>query len=137
MFTVVVVRTIKHDTSDTMHYEYKFRVEVRETANDFINLFARLVVLYGKDSGKTYASMMDVDEKGFNAALMALTGVGVNEWTDALATAVAETLLRETSLPIKKIAHAAGWSGRGAQSSFSRWFSKRYKCAPSKWRWRE
>lgn len=135
VFTVAVERTVKHDTREKMHYEYTFRVEARATQNDFIDHFARLVARHGKCPGKTYAAMMDIDESGFKAALTAITGAGIREWTDAMAAAVAETLLRETSLPVGDIARAAGFIGRGGRGTFSRWFRERYKCTPLDWRW--
>jgi AraC-like DNA-binding protein len=134
-FTVAVERTVRHDSRERMHYEYAFRVEARATTNDFVDHFARLVAAHGRLSGKACARMMGIDETGFKAALAALTGAGVREWADTFAATVAETLLRETSLPLGDIARATGFTGRGGRGSFSRWFRDRYKCTPREWRW--
>ncbi|MDR2937115.1 MAG: hypothetical protein LBU80_07240 [Rikenellaceae bacterium] len=89
-----------------MHYEYTFRIEARATTNDFIDLFARLAPPTA--SCPAYTRMMGIDEHGFKAALAALTGAGIREWTDVFAAAVSEALLRETPLPLGDIARAAG-----------------------------
>ena len=107
VFTVAVERAVKHDSRDKMHYEYAFRIEARPTQNDFIDHFARLLAAHGKAPGVSYARMMGIDETLFKAALTAITGAGIREWTGTFAAVVAKTLLRETSLPVGRIASAA------------------------------
>jgi AraC-like DNA-binding protein len=131
VFAVVVERTVKQDRGNKLHYEYGYRVEVRQTANDFIDLFARLVVRHGKRPAKTYARLLGTDEALLKATLRLLSGTDVRGWTDALARAVAETLLRETYLPVGRIAAAVGWS----VGIFSHWFRRQYKRAPLDWRY--
>jgi AraC-like DNA-binding protein len=128
---------VKHDTRYKMHYEYTFTVETRPTRNDFIDLFATLVAAHGKRTAAFYAHIIGTDEWLLKATLKTLSGAGIREWTDALAAAVAETLLRETSLPVGEIAAAAGWgAAKGGRGIFTRWFTRRYKCSPLDWRWR-
>jgi transcriptional regulator GlxA family with amidase domain len=135
MFKVVVERIIIHDTPMRMHYEYKYVVETRQTQNDFVNMFVALVVRHGKCPASVYAKLMGLEQRGMMTTLITLTGVGINEWTDAFAAAISETLLRETKLPVGKIAVAAGWDLKAnGLSILSRWFINRYGCSPLKWR---
>lgn len=135
VFTVTVERTVKHDTREKMHYEYAFTVKVCKTQNDFINLFAELLVRHGRHPASFYAELMSVNERGLMTTLQTLTGVGIREWVDAFAAKVSETLLSETTLSIGEIAIAAGWSSQvNGLSCFSRWFEKCYNCSPFKWR---
>ena len=135
MFSVAVNRSLEYCKNEMMKYEYTFTIDVKPTQNDFINMFAGLVARHGKCSSLEYAKMMGIDETYFNYALIALTGVGIREWTDAMTAAVAETLLRETSLPVYRIAESVGLSTeRSKTGMFCRWFVKRYKCTPRQWK---
>jgi AraC-like DNA-binding protein len=110
-------------------------VTARPTRNDFIDRFAALVIAHGKRPAKTYARLLGTEVWLLKATLKALSGVGIRDWTNALAAAVAETLLRETSLPMGRIAAAAGWPSPNGGTIFSRWFAQRYRCTPLEWRY--
>lgn len=134
MFTVTVGRSLKQDTSETFSYEYSFKVEAGHSENDFINLFVKLVVAHGKRSAATYAAMMGVSELQLTTTLLTLSGVGILEWTDTYAGAIAEKLLLETKWQVKRVAKEAGFSSQGV---FGKFFYRRYGYSPSKWRWRK
>jgi AraC-like DNA-binding protein len=133
MFKVTVTRTVVHDTRTKMHYEFAYTVEASLTQNDFIDLFASLVIAHGKMPAKSYAAMMGVGVRPLETTLATLSGAGFPEWTDAFVRAVAEALLRETDWQVGRIARAAGF---GRVSIFSRWFRSKYKCTPLDWRWK-
>ncbi|MDR2911068.1 MAG: helix-turn-helix domain-containing protein [Bacteroidales bacterium] len=132
MFKVTVERTVKHDSRTKMHYEFAYTVEASPTENDFINLFASLVIAHGKCPATTYAAMLGVGVRPLETTLATLTGAGFLEWTDAFVCAVAEPLLRETDWQVGRIAQAAGF---GRVGIFSRWFRSKYKCTPLDWRY--
>ncbi len=131
-FSVSVERTIVHDSSNNMHYEYSYTVTVVPTGCDFLDHFAAMVTRHGNCPTKHYAAMLGLTEKQLTTTLMALSGAGIVDWTDAFASAVAEALLSGTNWQVKRIAEAALMSSPRA---FNYFFRRRYKCTPQEWRW--
>ncbi|MDR2967995.1 MAG: hypothetical protein LBV32_00135, partial [Tannerellaceae bacterium] len=113
MFAVTVEREVKHDTPLKMHYEFSFRVEAKHSENDFINLFAALVVAHGRHRAEAYAAMMGVDHLQLTTTLTTLSGAGIQEWTDVFMGMVAEALLRETDWQVARIAKEARFTSAG------------------------
>ncbi|MDR2968404.1 MAG: AraC family transcriptional regulator [Tannerellaceae bacterium] len=133
MFIVSVERRVKQDMKSCTFYELTYKVELRPTGNDFINLFAALIRSHSRRPASAYAAMMGVEVRQLEAALMALTGVGFLGWMDAFSGAVAEGLLHGTDWKTKQIAKAVGFS---SDSVFCRWFRKKYKCLPRELQWK-
>ncbi len=133
VFTARVERVVVHDSRTKMHYEYTLRVEATPTGCEFLDLFARHVMLIGKAPAEVFAARLGVGELQLTTTLATLSGAGIREWTDTFAAAVVERLLAETDWKIGRVAEAAHFT---SLTTFSRWFGRRYKCAPHVWRWR-
>lgn len=132
MFRVAVGRSVKHDSSEKMHYEYTHTVEVVPSECRFLNLFAALVARHGNRSSAFYAAAMGVGERQLQITLQTLSGAGIHDWTDAHGSTVAETLLRDTNWEIERIGRATHFL---SAVTFSRFFSRTHGCSPMKWRW--
>jgi AraC-like DNA-binding protein len=131
-FRVAVERGVVHDSSERMHYQDTYTVEVVPTGCDFLDHLAALVVGHGNRSAKTYAAMLGTTERHLNATLATLSGAGLLDWTDEFAGAVGEALLGGTNWQVARVARAALMSSPRA---FNYFFRRRYKCTPQQWRW--
>lgn len=133
MFVLSVERTVKHRTRHEMRYEYSFTVDVKPCKNDFVAHFAGLVCRLGRRDDSAFAAQMGVDGAALSKVLKMLTGADVKEWCDVFSCTVGEALLRETDWSIERVAKAAGFS---SLNLFCRFWTRKYKCPPRKWRWK-
>ncbi|MDR2937934.1 MAG: AraC family transcriptional regulator [Prevotellaceae bacterium] len=133
LFEVKVSRTLVPDDGLRVHYEFSYTVQPRPTPNEFVNRFAELVCRYGKCSAGTYAAQLGVTERQLKAALPAISGFGIQRWTDAYCLAIGEALLRETNWPTRQVAKATRLA---STSSFCHFFRKMTGESPFYWRLR-
>jgi AraC-like DNA-binding protein len=110
----------------------KFESGNRATGNDFINLFADLIRRHGNRPALFYARLMGVEPNLFNAAIMALSGIGAKEWINRYMDMVCCEVLEKTNWPLTKVAKVLQFS---SLSNFGQFFRHMHRCSPYEWRY--
>ncbi len=105
-------------------------VENKPSGADYIDIFARLILKYGKRPAPEYAEMMNADRRHFDGAIRCLTGISAHEWVIEYLRLIACDLLEHTSLTFKEIGRMLNMS----QSSFSQFFQAYQKMQPWEYR---
>lgn len=101
--------------------------------NDFIDLFAGLIKRLRYVPLSVYATRMGISEAYLSPAIVAVTGLSPKAWIAEFTGRAACELLSETQMPINKISKQLGFLN---VETFSHFFSRKYKIAPSTWRLR-
>jgi AraC-like DNA-binding protein len=74
---------------------------------------------------------MGVEPNLFNAAIMALSGIGAKEWINRyMGMVCCEVLEKKGNWPLTKVAKVLQFS---SISCFGQFFRRRYKCSPYEW----
>lgn len=114
--------------------EVKRRIElVRENSiseNNYMNMFADMVRVYGKRDAKDYARMLGVNYRHFDGAIRCMSGMSAHNWINRYLCLMACDLVEQTDFTFKTIGQIMGFS----QSSFSQFFRSQQKMQPWEYR---
>lgn len=100
------------------------------TGNNYIDLFAEQVRIYGKQSLKSYAHLMDAEIRSFDGAIRCLTGMTTHDWVCGYVNLVVCDLLAHTNWELKEIGRLIGLSS----SSFTQYFRTQKNMQPWEYR---
>lgn len=113
--------------------EHKLMNFVREnhlTGNSYMDLFAGLILKYGKRPAPQYARMLGADPRQFDGAIRCMSGISAHDWINEYLRLAACDLLEHTSLTFKEIGRMLNLS----QSSFSQFFQAYQHMQPYQYR---
>jgi|GEM_PF-861143 len=133
-FTPITPAQLYNGLIDNPGKEIKARSAlVREnkvSENNYMNMFANMVLIYGKRDAKDYARMLGVNVKHFDGAIRCMSGMTAHHWINKYLCLVACDLIEHTDFTFKTIGKILGFS----QSSFSQFFRSQQKMQPWEYR---
>lgn len=103
----------------------------KPTRNDFVDLFAGHIRRMGHCQVKDVARKMGVELKHLHYAILAMTGMGPQEWMAKFVTRAACELLEQTDWTVMRIARELNFS---APAALSRFFLRMTGMSPMEWR---
>lgn len=92
--------------------------ENKPSGNNYIDLVANTVRLYGKREATAYAKILEVNYRHFDGAMRCMTGMSAHRWINEYLRLIACDLVVHTNFNFKAIGKILGFS----QSSFSQFF---------------
>ncbi|WP_297097664.1 helix-turn-helix domain-containing protein [uncultured Draconibacterium sp.] len=133
-FTPITPELVFNGLIDNPGKEIKKRTElVREnnaSENNYMDMFANLVRIYGKRDAKDYAKMLNANYRHFDGAIRCMSGMSAHQWINNYLCLVACDLVEHTDYTFKTIGKILGFS----QSSFSQFFRSQKKMQPWEYR---
>lgn len=100
------------------------------SGNNFMDLFAGLILKYGSMPVKQYAAIFGVEARHFTGAIIAMSGMTPTDWVHEYLNLAACEMIENTDWKLNKIAGILNFS----QVSFSRFFKMMNKYQPYEWR---
>jgi len=92
--------------------------ENKSSGNNYIDMFAEAVRVYGKKQAADYAKMFDANYRHFDGAIRCMSGMSAHRWINEYLCLVACDLVEHTNYSFITIGKILGFSG----SSFSQFF---------------
>ncbi|WP_372653635.1 helix-turn-helix domain-containing protein [Draconibacterium sp.] len=96
----------------------EFIRENKSSGNNYMDLFAQTVRVYGKRDVADYGELLGVNYRHLDGAVRWMSGMGVHAWMTEYLRLVACDLVEHTDFSFKEIGKIMGFS----QSSFSQFF---------------
>ncbi len=99
----------------------------RPTSNDFMNIFITIIHTKGNYPSTWIAQYMGIKKLELQYAIPAMTGLSVAEWKERYLILMANDLVKNTELPMNKVAKRLGFA---SQEGFNRFYKRMTKKQP-------
>lgn len=99
------------------------------SGNDFIDLFAGIVRVYGHRQPIYYARLMGLESRHLCSAVIAMSGLTVAEWSEYFVLMAADDLMRSGQLPMKFYKKL----GFASVKDFSAYYKRHKGVRPTHW----
>ena len=101
------------------------------SGNNFIDKLSELLNIHGMKTNWFYEKKLGIKKGGLPHLIRLYSGMEVKEWRNEYIMLAAKELLLKTVYPLDQVGKRLGFYGI---TTFSKWFRRMEKIAPSKWR---